>query len=381
MNKIQGPTIDKNCLEFFSRKYNLGSLSDLRKRSKRKPILTRKTKQIICKYNNLPKTNTKKKPQNMKINKISKKKCQQCSTTKHVKRYRIVLVMEVLSNKDSTKHTIHQDFRDVFVCGYCLSTIQLGHFSKQIKVNGKAISVQLSTFQGTRSKNWGKMVENYKRSVQRKEHKWQTFVKSEKEKKKRERKYLRKMKKKEEKENLKQKKMEVEEEEEEEEGEEEGETNHAPKQENCTILEIEMEDDKENEKNDEETQIIFLNKKPFLEQKMKNQNKLKISNKNVNKDFRKSKQKDPKKKKQKKVLQIQKKEFTLSKVQTISNQKKNYLKKLNAMSQTSNIFPKANHINVPKYISNSFTAIKPSPTLKRKHAFNALNPKIRKTNH
>ncbi|KAJ3445667.1 hypothetical protein M0812_11554 [Anaeramoeba flamelloides] len=389
MNKRQSHTIDKNCLEFFSRKYNLGSLSDLKKRSKRKPILTRKTKQIICKYNHLPKKNTKKKPQNIKLNKITKKKCQQCSTTKRVKRYRIALVMGVLSNGSTIKHTTHQDFSDVYVCGYCLSTIQLGHFKKQIEVNGKTISVQLVTFQGTRSKNWGKMVENYKKSVQRKEQKWQTFVQFEKEKRKRERKFLRKLKKQEEKENLRQKKMEIEEEEEEEEGEEEGgeeeEANIDQKQEKSTILEIEMEDEKENEKNEEQTQIIFLNKKPFLEkkeeQKINNQNKLKISNKNINKDFRKSKQKDPKKKKQKKSHKKHKKVISIPNVQRKTNQKQNYMQKSNAISQTSNLFSKANQINVPKYISKAFTTIQPSPTLKRKHAFSALNSKIRKTNH
>ncbi|KAJ3437406.1 hypothetical protein M0812_16567 [Anaeramoeba flamelloides] len=179
--KNNNHTTDKNYLEFFSRKFSIEPQIKLPRRAKRKPITTRRTREMICKHKNLKKPKRLITNRGFRTKKIQKK-CQQCSTTRHVKRYQLILLLEILSNNNSIKHTIHQDLHETLLCDYCVDTKQLGFMRKKIKANCKVINAQLFIFQSTRYKNWVKLIEESKKCVQRKEKKWESFVQLEKEK-------------------------------------------------------------------------------------------------------------------------------------------------------------------------------------------------------
>ncbi|KAJ3432076.1 hypothetical protein M0812_21006 [Anaeramoeba flamelloides] len=179
--KNNNHTIDKNYFEYFSRKFRIVPPIKITRRTKRKPITTRRTRQIICKHKNYKKTKKLLTNEGFRTKKIQKT-CHQCSTTRHVKRHQIILFLKILLNNNSITHTIHQDLYETLLCDYCVNTKQLGFMQKKIKANCKVLNLQLCISQSTSNKNWYKLISDTKKGVQRKEKKWKSIVRLEEEK-------------------------------------------------------------------------------------------------------------------------------------------------------------------------------------------------------
>ncbi|KAJ6241899.1 hypothetical protein M0813_23041 [Anaeramoeba flamelloides] len=179
--KNNNHTIDKNYFEYFSRKFSIVPPIKITRRTKRKPVTTRRTRQIICKHKNYKKTKKLLTNEGFRTKKIQKT-CHQCSTTRHVKRHQIILFLKILSNNNSITHTIHQELHETLLCDYCVDTKQLGFMQKKIKANCKVLNLQLCISQSTSNKNWYKLISDTKKGVQRKEKKWKSIVLLEEEK-------------------------------------------------------------------------------------------------------------------------------------------------------------------------------------------------------